>query len=151
MRGASSVLPASERDWGPGAGPAGISPPGLESAASPAWAPAEPPFALPPHDVASRSGTATAPASSTRDLSATSRSLTCARAPAELGLTTLGPRAVRLKPNCARLTMRRASPCLRSTYFAPRCAVSTPACLIVRGVTQCSGPALLAAGQKTPL
>src|SRR6516225_96433 len=65
MTGASKVLPASDSDCDPGAGPVGIPPPGAAGAAGAAAVP------LPPHAVARASRAMMAAASSTRDLSGT--------------------------------------------------------------------------------
>src|SRR5690348_15043468 len=88
MTGASKVLPASDSDCDPGAGPVGIPPPGAAGAAG------EPAVPL-PHAVARASGTMMAAARSTRDLSGTGHSLTvpepaCTRASPCSGLARRG-------------------------------------------------------------
>src|SRR5215831_4156018 len=103
MTGASNVLPASDSDCGPWAGPVGIPPPGAAGAAGESAIP------LPLHAVARASGTMMAAASSTRDLSGTGHSLTvpepaCARASPCSGLARRGlaaPGSNCAWPHCA--------------------------------------------------
>src|SRR5215469_9211787 len=103
ITGASKVLPASDSDCDPGAGPVGIPPPGAPSAARVVVVP------LPPHAVARASGTMMAAASSTRDLSGTGHSLTvpepaCTRASPCSGLARRGlaaPGSNCAWPHCA--------------------------------------------------
>src|SRR5215472_308143 len=97
ITGASNVLPASDSDCGPWAGPVGITPPGAAGAAGESAIP------LPLHAVARASGTMMAAASSTRDLSGTGHSLTvpepaCTRASPCLASRAGG--SLRLGSNC---------------------------------------------------
>src|SRR5215472_7112007 len=145
MRGASSVLPASESDWAPGAGRDGITARGLELAAG------EPAFPLPLHAVASMSGTVTTAASSTRNLSATSRSLPVPGPPLNSGLSHSGlarwPRNLTVLGSPAgRLAALALNVLCASLYsFLPMLG------LIVRRAAQCSDPIVLAAGRETAL
>ena len=139
------MLPASESDWAPWAGRDGITARGLELAAG------EPAFPPPLHAVASMSGTATTAAGSTRNLSATSRSLPVPGPPLNSGLSHSG--LARRDRNLTVLgsPAGRLAALALDVLCASLCPFLPVLGIIVRWAAQCSDPIALAAGRKAPL